>query len=126
MKALWVSLSNDFCQSLEKYHRHLYFSIGNCHLFVCGVHVTHLFCALCCLIMCLNVLSSCPLRFRIKTMFGSSLPPVICRWAHVVCVFVCRNESGRLGALKSDSTHHFFRNACTKSWSLRFSQFSGC
>jgi hypothetical protein len=26
----------------------------------------------------------------------------------------------------SDSTHHFFRNACTKSRSLRFSQFSGC
>ena len=24
------------------------------------------------------------------------------------------------------STHHFFRNACTKSGSLRFSQFSGC
>jgi hypothetical protein len=23
-------------------------------------------------------------------------------------------------------THHFFRNACTKSGSLRFSQFSGC
>ena len=35
-------------------------------------------------------------------------------------------ESGRFGALKSDSTHHFFRNACTKSGSLRFSQFSGC
>jgi hypothetical protein len=32
----------------------------------------------------------------------------------------------RFGALKSDSTHHFFRNACTKSGSLRFSQFSGC
>ena len=31
-----------------------------------------------------------------------------------------------VGALKSDSTHHFFRNACTKSGSLRFSQFSGC
>jgi hypothetical protein len=30
-----------------------------------------------------------------------------------------RNESGRFGALKSDSTHHFFRNACTKSGSLR-------
>ena len=30
------------------------------------------------------------------------------------------------GALKSDSTHHFFRNACTKLGSLRFSQFSGC
>jgi hypothetical protein len=26
--------------------------------------------------------------------------------------------------LKSDSTHHFFRNVCTKSGSLRFSQFS--
>ena len=25
-----------------------------------------------------------------------------------------RKESGRFGALKSDSTHHFFRNACTK------------
>ena len=25
-----------------------------------------------------------------------------------------RNESGRFGALISDSTHHFFRNACTK------------
>ena len=24
------------------------------------------------------------------------------------------------------NTHHFFRNACTKSGSLRFSQFSGC
>ena len=31
-----------------------------------------------------------------------------------------RNESGRFGALKSDSTHHFVRNACTKSVSLRF------
>ena len=37
-----------------------------------------------------------------------------------------RNESGKFGALKSNSTHHFFRNACTKSGSLRFSQFSGC
>jgi hypothetical protein len=26
-----------------------------------------------------------------------------------------RNESGRIDALKSDSTHNFFRNACTKS-----------
>jgi hypothetical protein len=37
-----------------------------------------------------------------------------------------RNESGRFGALKADSAHHFFRNACTKSGSLRFSQYSGC
>ena len=34
--------------------------------------------------------------------------------------------SNNVLALKSDSTHHFFRNACTKSGSLRFSQFSGC
>jgi hypothetical protein len=26
----------------------------------------------------------------------------------------------------TDSTHHFFRNTCIKSGSLRFSQFSGC
>jgi hypothetical protein len=29
-----------------------------------------------------------------------------------------RNERGRFGALKSDSTHHFFRNTCTKSMNL--------
>ena len=34
--------------------------------------------------------------------------------------------SGRFSAVKSDSTHHFFGNACTNSGSLRFSQFSGC
>jgi hypothetical protein len=44
----------------------------------------------------------------------------------ISCFPSFRNESGRFGALKSDSTHHFFRNACTKSGSLRFSQFSGC
>jgi hypothetical protein len=37
-----------------------------------------------------------------------------------------RNEKGRFGALKSDSTHHFFRNTCTKLGSLQCSQFSGC
>ena len=44
---------------------------------------------------------------------------------HVVRSKLERNESGRFGALKSDSTHHFFRNACTKSGSLQFSQFFG-
>ena len=41
----------------------------------------------------------------------------------VVVLLINRNESGRFGALKSDSTHHFFRNACTKSGSLRFHSF---
>ena len=27
---------------------------------------------------------------------------------------------------KSDSTHHFFGNACTKLGPLQFSNFSGC
>jgi hypothetical protein len=46
-------------------------------------------------IMCLYVLNSvlsCPLRFRIKAMFGSSLPPVVCRRSHILFtsfVFVC-------------------------------------
>jgi len=50
---------------------------------------------LCCSIMCRYVLSSCcdvQYDFRIKTMFGSSLPPVVCRRAHVLFtlfVFVC-------------------------------------
>ena len=45
--------------------------------------------------MCLYVLSSlllCSLRFPHKTMFGSSLPPIVCRRAHVLFtlfVFVC-------------------------------------
>ena len=46
----------------------------------------HLF-ILFCPIMFLYVLSSvfwCPLRFRIKTMFGSCLPPVVCRRTHVL------------------------------------------
>ena len=34
-----------------------------------------------------------------------------------------RNAREKFVALKSDSTHHFFRNACTKSGSLRFSVF---
>ena len=32
-----------------------------------------------------------------------------------------RNGSGRFGAVKSDSTHNFFGNACTKSVPLQFS-----
>ena len=53
-----------------------------------GVHVAHRF-------MFLNILSSvlwCPLQFQHKKMFGSSLPPVVYRLAHVfftLFVFVC-------------------------------------
>jgi Tat protein secretion system quality control protein TatD with DNase activity len=36
------------------------------------------------------------------------------------------HPGGRFGAVKSDSTHHFFGNTCTKSGSIQFSQFSGC
>ena len=34
-----------------------------------------------------------------------------------------RNESGRFGALKSDSTRHFFRGACTGSGHYGFHSF---
>ena len=34
-----------------------------------------------------------------------------------------RYESGRFGALKSDSTHHFFRNACTSQGHYGFHSF---
>jgi hypothetical protein len=43
------------------------------------------------------------------------------------CFYTCKSLKTPcllwFGALKSDSTHHFFRNACTKSGSLRFSVF---
>jgi hypothetical protein len=45
--------------------------------------------------------------------------------ANLLIAMVMKGGRGFV-ALKSDSTHHFFRNACTKSGSLRFSQFSGC
>ena len=58
-----------------------------------GVRVAHLFSFLCCPIMCLYVLCcNVSYNFCIKTMFGSSLPPVFCRRAHVLFtlfVFVC-------------------------------------
>jgi hypothetical protein len=57
--------------------------------------------------------------------------PVLFKYCYKYCYSDSRKlwavmERGRFGALKSDSTHHFFRNACTKSGSLRFSQISGC
>jgi hypothetical protein len=52
-----------------------------------GACVANFIIFLCCHIMCLYILSSvsvwCPLPFLHKTMFGSSLPPVVCRRAHV-------------------------------------------
>jgi hypothetical protein len=47
------------------------------------------------------------------------------RWLFSVCVLIWSAIITKY-ILKSDSTHHFFRNTCIKSGSLRFSQFSGC
>ena len=60
-----------------------------------GVRDVHLFSLLCCPIMCLYVLSSMLwrlLRFPHKTMFGLSLPPVVCRMAYLryLCLFACK------------------------------------
>ena len=59
------------------------------------VRVAHLFSFLCCHKMCFYVLRSCcnvRYDFCIQTMFGLSLPPVVCRRVHVLFtlfVFVC-------------------------------------
>jgi hypothetical protein len=47
----------------------------------------YIFIFLCCPIMCMYVLSSVLLCFRIKMMFGSSLPPAVCKRAHVLFTF---------------------------------------
>jgi hypothetical protein len=44
---------------------------------------------------------------------------VVCKQSYLKSTKVCSIWE----SLKSDSTHHFFRNACTKSGSLRFSVF---
>jgi hypothetical protein len=48
--------------------------------------------SLCCPIMCLYILSyvsGVRYDFRIKTMFGSSFSPVVCRRAHVLLCYLC-------------------------------------
>ena len=68
--------------------------------------------------------TTCMFDHLLQVMFGQ----LVLMFIHFIYhhITLSRNERGRFGALKSDSTHHFFRNACTKSGSLRFSQFSGC
>ena len=69
-------------------------------------------------------LSMCDVKiFLIYVTDGTALTtiPILFLYLNTVTVDF---ETG--GLVKSDSTHHFFRNACTKSGSLRFSQFSGC
>ena len=67
-------------------------------VFCCGfwwVRVANLFSFLCCPTIRLYVMSSVlwyPLRFHIKTIFGSSLPPFVFRRAYVLFtlfVFAC-------------------------------------
>ena len=65
------------------------------------------------------------------TGFGTALTtilPILFQYCYKYCYSDSRNlwSVMKAGGLKSDSNHHFFRNACTKSGSLRFSQFSGC
>ena len=65
----------------------------------------------------------------IVTAFTGQAALPISRGINMVsaCKSLCfQFVSGRFSALKSDSTHHFFRNACTTPGSLRCSQFSGC
>jgi hypothetical protein len=66
-----------------------------------------------------NICSCVPLVIRRETLL-KVITSVISRYNNLPTHFTVS------GTLKSDSTHHFFRNACTKSGSLRFSQFSDC
>ena len=60
------------------------------------VRVVHLFCLLCCPIMCRYVLGSVSYDFCIKTMFNSSLLPLFCRRTHVLFTLLvfCFAHSG--------------------------------
>ena len=88
--------------------------------FLCGVRVANLFIFLCCPIMCLYVL-----YFRVVmsvTIFGSSLPPVVCRRAHVLDrgLMLTRKllNQGFLLAKWLSWSHHFesFTVATTMIW----------
>jgi hypothetical protein len=89
-------------------------------IFVFIQHLNHYFLDL--LQFCHICLRECVI-FLLFYLFCSS---IVINTVIVTAEPLSRNESGRFGALKSDSTHHFFRNTCTKSGSFRFSQFSGC
>ena len=80
-------------------------------------------------------LSMCDVKIFLRFTFTeyrtvlTTILPILFLYLNTVIVTAGafeRNERWGFGALKSDSTHHFFRNACTKSGSLQFSQFSGC
>jgi hypothetical protein len=58
--------------------------------------------------------------------FNTSLGLTILFCLSSICIQCSPLASGRFGDVKSYSTHHFFGNTCTKSGSLRFSQFSDC
>ena len=86
---IWVTRRGSYQkQELLTRHEHLSSPRG-------GLRVDQRFCFLICPIMCLYFLSFvfwCPLRFLHKTMFGSSLPAVVCRRARdllTLFVFVC-------------------------------------
>ena len=74
----------------------LWINLSNIPLRFCdGVHLAHLL-SFCLVLLCVFTVwaPSCDVRydFRIETMFGSSLPPVVCRRAHVLFtlfVLVC-------------------------------------
>ena len=83
----WLYMSNTVCVLLEAgtaYRSRTPGLLVECVLLVC-------FYCLCWPIMCLYVLSSvlwCPLQVRVKPMLDSSLTPVVCRRAYVLC-YLC-------------------------------------
>jgi hypothetical protein len=94
-----------------------------CYVFVCPTWISNVICGV--LFICLMIWGE--RRVLLKLVLLWQLFYLFCFSIVINTVIVTAGTfEPRFGALKSDSTHHFFRNACTKSGSLRFSQFSGC
>jgi hypothetical protein len=98
------------------------------HILCC---VFALFFSVLCILKCLFFLD-CP-YFIASSVFSNVYVSLNCLLpAFVIVYFICYltlNTSAHTSYLYDCTwarTHHFFRNACTKSGSLRFSQVSGC
>jgi len=79
-----LNLLSELCLILLTFHSHLLFYILS--KLRIQINCFGKACILTCLVPCCDV----RYHFHIKTMFGSSLPPVVCRKAHVqLCLLAC-------------------------------------
>ena len=120
-----------YCNRYDSLRKSL-FSNLNINSDYCDTNHVHVDKTLFTLRRLLNPIQETKIICHYSISFFYSLQLTLTRYVVHLCLYstlqifpigLSRNESGRFGTLKSDSTHHFFRNACTKSGSLRFSVF---